>query len=53
MLRTFNNGIGLALVVDEDLVGDVLLRLQGLGEQAYVIGEITARKKNEPPLVYL
>jgi len=39
--------------VDEPLVEDVLLRLQALGEQAFVIGEITARKKSEAPLVYV
>jgi phosphoribosylformylglycinamidine cyclo-ligase len=53
MLRTFNNGIGLALVVAEDQVSDILLRLQALNEQAFVIGEITARKEDEPPLVYV
>jgi phosphoribosylformylglycinamidine cyclo-ligase len=53
MLRTFNNGIGLALVVDEKLVADVMLRLQGLGEQAFVIGEVAARKNDEPPVAYL
>jgi phosphoribosylformylglycinamidine cyclo-ligase len=52
MLRTFNNGIGLVAVVDEELVADVLLRLQGLNEKAYVIGEIVARKNDEPALVY-
>jgi phosphoribosylformylglycinamidine cyclo-ligase len=53
MLRTFNNGIGLALVVAEDQVSDILLRLQALNEHAFVIGEITARKEDEPPLVYV
>ena len=53
MLRTFNNGIGLALVVAEDQVSDILLRLQGLNEQAFVIGEITARKEGEAPLMYV
>ncbi|MDI6852664.1 MAG: phosphoribosylformylglycinamidine cyclo-ligase [Deltaproteobacteria bacterium] len=53
MLRTFNNGIGLVLVVDKQQVGDVLLRLQGLNEQAYVIGEIVERKNDAPPLVYV
>jgi phosphoribosylformylglycinamidine cyclo-ligase len=53
MLRTFNNGVGLALVVDEKVVGDVLLRLQGLNEQGFVIGEIVARKNDEAPLVYV
>jgi phosphoribosylformylglycinamidine cyclo-ligase len=52
MLRTFNNGIGLVLVVDQDLVTDVLLRLQGLHEQAFVIGEIVPRKEAEPALEY-
>ncbi len=53
MLRTFNNGIGLALVVAEDQVADVLLRLQGLNEQGFIIGEIAPRKEGEPPLVYV
>jgi phosphoribosylformylglycinamidine cyclo-ligase len=53
MLRTFNNGIGLALVVDEAQVEDVLQRLEALGEMAYVIGAITARKNEAPPLVYV
>jgi phosphoribosylformylglycinamidine cyclo-ligase len=53
MRRTFNNGIGLALVVDQELVADIILRLQALGEHAFVIGEITARKNDEPPVVYV
>ncbi|MEJ2671203.1 MAG: phosphoribosylformylglycinamidine cyclo-ligase [Deltaproteobacteria bacterium] len=53
MLRTFNNGIGLALVVREEHESDVLLRLQGLHEQGYVIGEVVERKNDDPPLVYV
>jgi phosphoribosylformylglycinamidine cyclo-ligase len=53
MLRTFNNGIGLVLVVADHLVADILLRLQGLNEQGFVIGEITARKNDDPPVVYV
>ena len=53
MLRTFNNGIGLAVVVAEDLVADVLLRLQGLHEQGFVIGEIVPRKNDEAALEYV
>ncbi|MHB8067607.1 MAG: phosphoribosylformylglycinamidine cyclo-ligase [Desulfobaccales bacterium] len=53
MLRTFNNGIGMVMVVAEDLVADVLLRLQGLHEQAFVIGEIASRKPEDPPLVFV
>jgi len=53
MLRTFNNGIGLVVVVGEEHVADVLLRLQGLNEEGYVIGEIVERKNDDPPLVYV
>ncbi len=53
MLRTFNNGIGLAVVVAEEHVTDVLLRLQGLNEQGFIIGEIVERKNDDPPLVYV
>lgn len=53
MLRTFNCGIGLVLAVEKKLVGDVLLRLQGLNEQAYVIGEIVERKNDAPALLYV
>jgi phosphoribosylformylglycinamidine cyclo-ligase len=53
MRRTFNNGIGLALVVDQELVADILLRLQALDEHAFVIGEIAARKNDEPPVMYV
>jgi phosphoribosylformylglycinamidine cyclo-ligase len=53
MLRTFNNGIGLVLVVDGDLVNDVTQRAEALGEMAYVIGEIAARKEDEAPLIYV
>jgi hypothetical protein len=34
-------------------VADVLLRLQGLHEQGYVIGEIVERKNDDPPVVYV
>jgi phosphoribosylformylglycinamidine cyclo-ligase len=53
MLRTFNNGIGLIVVVSEEYVADVLLRLQGLNEEGYVIGEIVERKNDDPSLVYV
>jgi phosphoribosylformylglycinamidine cyclo-ligase len=53
MLRTFNNGIGLVVVVAEEYLADVLLRLQGLNEQGYVIGEIVERKNDDPALIYI
>ena len=40
MYRTFNYGIGMAIVVPEQEVEDIVGRLAGLGETAFIIGEI-------------
>ncbi len=53
MLRTFNYGIGLVVVVPPEQETDVLLRLQGLNEEAYVIGDINERKNDAPPVVFV
>ncbi|MFZ2088220.1 MAG: phosphoribosylformylglycinamidine cyclo-ligase [Desulfobaccales bacterium] len=53
MLRTFNNGIGLVLAIPAEQKNDVLLRLQGLHEEAYVIGDIVERKNAAPPVVFV
>ena len=53
MLRTFNYGIGLVLVVPPEQETDVLLRLHGLQEEAFVIGEISERKNDAPPVVFV
>jgi phosphoribosylformylglycinamidine cyclo-ligase len=50
MLRTFNCGVGMALVVPSQEVEEVLVRLKALGEKAWVIGEILERKGAEPTL---
>jgi phosphoribosylformylglycinamidine cyclo-ligase len=50
LFRTFNCGVGLAVVVPEEQVEDVLGRLRALGETAWVIGEICERKPEEPSL---
>lgn len=47
MLRTFNNGLGLVLVVSEDQTNEVLLRLEAMGEAAYHIGSVEPRDDNE------
>lgn len=47
LLRTFNCGIGMAIVVPEAQVSDILERLSGLGEKAWVIGKIAERSKKE------
>ncbi len=47
MQRTFNNGIGMVVVVPETSVEETMDRLSALGENAYIIGEITDRENNE------
>lgn len=41
MWRTFNNGIGMILVVEAEETESILTRLKELGERAYLIGEIS------------
>lgn len=53
MWRTFNNGLGLVMVAAAKEVGDILFRLKGMGEDAYLIGDIEARKKNEAPIQFI
>ncbi len=48
MQRTFNNGIGMVLVVPEKSAEEVMDRLGAMNENAYFIGEILDRKDNEP-----
>jgi len=45
MCRTFNMGIGMIVIVDEDILDDVMQQLTALGETPYHLGEITARPK--------
>lgn len=47
MMLTFNNGLGMLVVVNEEETDEVLLRLKAMGEAAYCIGRIEAREENE------
>jgi phosphoribosylformylglycinamidine cyclo-ligase len=40
LLRTFNCGIGMVLAVPEKEAEEILIRLSGLNEQAFIIGEV-------------
>lgn len=51
MYRTFNCGIGLVVIVPEQETDDIMMRLNGLGESATIIGTIAARKGEEPRVV--
>jgi phosphoribosylformylglycinamidine cyclo-ligase len=47
MIRTFNNGLGLVIVVSEKETDEVLQRLEAIGENAYLIGTVEAREETE------
>jgi len=47
MMRTFNNGLGMVIVVTEKDTDEVLLRLKAVGETAYHIGSVEARDDQE------
>ncbi len=51
MCRTFNYGIGMVLVVSPDEVDDILGRLTGLKEKAFLIGKIAPAKTPSVELV--
>jgi phosphoribosylformylglycinamidine cyclo-ligase len=53
MLRTFNNGIGMILVVRPKEVEDILNRLNSLGEKAFVIGEIGKAEKEQESIEFV
>ena len=42
MARTFNNGIGMILIVGPDKVDEVVQTIQASGEKVYSIGEVVA-----------
>jgi len=48
MNRTFNNGIGMVVVVPAEQAPAIAAALQGLGETVYTIGRIAARGDGQP-----
>lgn len=52
MRRTFNNGIGMILVVPAAVAQNIEEFLKAMNERAYVIGEIIARKPGEPQVIW-
>ena len=47
MQRTFNNGIGMVVIVPEKSAQEVMDRLGAMNEKAYFIGEVESRENNE------
>jgi len=52
MLRVFNCGIGMVLVVSSEQESDILDRLRAVGERAYRIGAIEAKKPDDSALLF-
>ncbi len=53
MFRVFNNGLGMVIIVPAQQAEDVLHRLWGLNEKAYMIGEIDRRPSDGPAVRYV
>jgi phosphoribosylformylglycinamidine cyclo-ligase len=53
MLRVFNMGIGMILIVAEKDHAEILERLEKLGEKAYSIGIIEKRENDQPMVVFI
>jgi phosphoribosylformylglycinamidine cyclo-ligase len=52
MMRTFNNGLGMVMVVSPENVDEMLSRLKAIGETAYHIGRIEPRDHKEEPIQF-
>jgi phosphoribosylformylglycinamidine cyclo-ligase len=50
LYRTFNYGIGLVMVVRREDANDIVDRLHGMHEEAFLIGEIVPREDGGAPI---
>ena len=53
MLRTFNNGIGMILIVKTKEADEILQRLNSMGEKAFILGEIGKAEQDQEAIEYL
>jgi len=53
MLRVFNMGIGMIIIVAETDHAEILERLEMLGEKAYALGVIEKREKDQPMVSFV
>ena len=53
MLRTFNCGVGMVLVVPKKDAEEIMFQLEALGEKSFMLGTIEKRKEDEPPVEFL
>jgi phosphoribosylformylglycinamidine cyclo-ligase len=52
MMRTFNNGLGLVIVISEEDTSEVLLRLKAMGENSFLIGSVESRNDKEEAIQF-
>jgi phosphoribosylformylglycinamidine cyclo-ligase len=52
MMRTFNCGLGMVLIVNGEDTEEVLSRLSAMGETAYHVGEVVSRDDDEEPIQF-
>lgn len=53
MLRTFNNGIGMILIIRAKESEEILARLHSLGQKAFVIGEIEKAEREQETIEFV
>ena len=53
MMKVFNNGLGLIMVVKRDEFDEIILRLKAMGESAFHIGHIEERVGDEPMIKFI
>jgi len=53
MFRTFNNGLGLIMVVSEKQCGEILSHLGSMGESAFHIGSVETRGDKDPSVQFI
>jgi len=53
MMLTFNNGLGMLIVVSEEETDEVIVRLRAMGEAAYCVGTIESRDEDEDSVQFI
>ncbi|MBI5523486.1 MAG: phosphoribosylformylglycinamidine cyclo-ligase [Desulfarculus sp.] len=53
MLRTFNSGLGMMVVVPAGQASEVIQRLEAMGHPSYLVGEMAKRKDNQPAVEFI
>lgn len=53
MLRTFNNGIGMVLIIPDEEAHDILSALQNMNLKSYLIGDIVKQTDGEEQVVFV